>query len=66
MRANSVLAVDDSKGKRALPEELRSLARDVRRIGDGWRSDPESVAIQKDDVSKRLVLIAQRLEAGRG
>jgi hypothetical protein len=41
---------------------LRQLAADVQRIGDGWSQDPETVAIQKDDVAKRLVNLAQELE----
>ncbi|GAB4184045.1 MAG: hypothetical protein OHK0024_24090 [Thalassobaculales bacterium] len=42
--------------------ELRELAREVRRIGDGWRSDPEAIAMQKDDVAERLRDLARRLE----
>lgn len=41
---------------------LYSLAHDVRRIGSGWRSDPESIAIQKDQVAHDLVALARELE----
>ncbi len=43
-------------------DELRSLARDVRRIGDGFRDNPEAIAIAKDDVVHRLVALARRVE----
>ncbi len=65
MRASCVLPREARQGNCDLPDELRDLARDVRRIGDGYRRDPESLAIQKDGISKRLVVIARRLEAVR-
>lgn len=65
MRASCVLPRDDSEGKVDLPDELRNLARDVRRIGCAYRADPESIAAQKDGISKRLALIARRLEVAR-
>ena len=43
-------------------ERLRKLATDVRRIGDGWSQDPETVAIQKDDVARSLISLARELE----
>lgn len=49
----------------AVADELRALARDVRRIGCGYRADPETIALAKEDVSRRLVGIARSLEAGR-
>lgn len=46
-------------------ERLLAIASDVRKIGYGYRSDPERVAIQKDDVAYRLVEIARELERQR-
>lgn len=45
---------------------LFELARDVRRLGLGRRSDPESTAIDRDLIAKSLVRIATQLEAHRG
>ena len=45
-----------------VPERLRSLANDVRRIGDGYRADPETLALRKDDIASRLAEIARELE----
>ena len=63
MRASCVLPREARRGNNDLPDELRSLAYDVRRIGCAYRTDPESVAIEKDEVVKRLVGLARRLEA---
>ncbi len=41
---------------------LRDLARDVRRIGNGYRCDPEAIAIRKDEIAKKLAAIARELE----
>lgn len=50
---------------RETASSLRDIARDVRRIGDGFRHDPEAIAIQKDDLARRLVTIARELESSR-
>ena len=42
-------------------DELRSLPRAVRRIGYGWRKDPEAIAIAKDGISKAFMRLALRL-----
>jgi len=49
-------------GSTDLSDRLRELAADVRRIGYGWRDDPEAVAIQKDEVSKRLTALAREVD----
>jgi hypothetical protein len=41
--------------------ELRDLAHAVRRIGCGLRTDPESIAICKDEIAVRLTAIARQL-----
>jgi hypothetical protein len=43
------------------PGELQDLARAVRRIGSGFRCDPETIAIAKDEIAHRLNGIARRL-----
>lgn len=43
-------------------EELRTLAGDVRRIATGFRADPETIAIQKDTIARRLSLLARTVE----
>ena len=45
-----------------LSDRLLELAADVRRIGDGWRDDPEAVAIQKDAVANRLAALAREVD----
>lgn len=65
MRASCVLPRDEIRGNNDLSDELRSVAHQVRRIGCAYRTDPEAVAIQKDQVVKRLVGLARRLEAVR-
>jgi hypothetical protein len=45
-----------------VPEELRDLARAVRRIGDGYRCDPETVALAKDEIATRLAGLARQME----
>lgn len=40
---------------------LNELARDVRRIGDGYRSDPEAIAIQKDTIARELTTLAREI-----
>jgi hypothetical protein len=41
--------------------ELQELARAVRRIGSGFRCDPETIAIAKDEIAHKLTGIARRL-----
>jgi hypothetical protein len=48
-----------------LAEQLRGLAIAVRRIGDGFRCNPEQIAEQKDSVAHDLDRIADELEATR-
>jgi hypothetical protein len=45
--------------------ELRDVANTVRRIGDGFRSDPESIALAKDNAARRFIDLARRLERAR-
>ena len=45
-----------------VPETLRQIARDIRQIGCGFRCDPESIAIQKDEVPRRILNVALRVE----
>jgi hypothetical protein len=49
-------------GRRTLADELRELSRDVRRLGNGFRVDPETIAIEKDAVAVRLLGLARELE----
>jgi hypothetical protein len=42
--------------------QLREIARAVRRIGDPFRADPETLCIQKDEVSRRLIAVAALVE----
>jgi hypothetical protein len=42
---------------------LNELARDVWRIGDGHRTNPEAIAIAKDDIAHRLAALAKELAA---
>lgn len=48
-----------------VPERLRDLARDVRRIGCGFRVNPETIAIRKDEIAAQLASIARELERAR-
>ncbi len=48
--------------RQCIADQLRDLARDVWRIGDGYRDDPESIAVQKDTISKQLRSLARDLE----
>lgn len=64
MRATSVrAAAQDPQHQPA--DRLRALARDVRRIGDGLRHDPEAIATAKDHIACELLILARRLEGGR-
>ena len=45
-----------------LAEELRELALDVRRLGNGFRQDPEALCIAKDEIAKRLAGLARQVE----
>lgn len=62
MRATKVVVRDPAGGKPRIADQLRNTADDVRRIGDGFRNNPESIAIAKDDVAQRLVVLACELE----
>jgi hypothetical protein len=44
-------------------ERLKQLSKDVRRIGCGYRTDPETIAIQKSDIATALTQLARELEA---
>lgn len=46
-----------------LAGQLLDLSRDVRRIGCGYRTDPETIALAKDSIATRLCAIARQLEA---
>jgi hypothetical protein len=46
-----------------VPEALRSLARDVRRLNP-HRHDPERFYTDKEAVSERLTDLARRVERG--
>ncbi len=48
-----------------LAEDLRQLASDVWRIGDGVRHDPEAVYLAKDSIAKRLEALARQIERRR-
>lgn len=61
MRHQSATAVTSSRVS-PIVGELRSLAQEVRRIGSSLRSDPETIAIQKDDIASRLRRLARQLE----
>lgn len=43
-------------------DRLRDLARAVRRIGDGYRTNPEAIAIQKDSIATDLARLARAME----
>lgn len=47
-----------------LAEDLRQLASEVWRIGDGARHDPEAVYLAKDSIAKRLEAIAREIDGG--
>jgi hypothetical protein len=42
--------------------ELRSIARAVLHIGDPLRIDPETFCIQKDEIARRLLVMASSVE----
>jgi hypothetical protein len=55
-------ATNPEAGKTTDPiSELQELAGAVRRLGSGFRCDPETIAIDKDDIAYRLTGIARRL-----
>lgn len=57
-------AAQDPQHRPADP--LRAPTRDVRRISDGYRRDPEAIATVKDDIAYELLILARRLvEGGR-
>ncbi|MGJ0507408.1 MAG: hypothetical protein ACR652_09780 [Methylocystis sp.] len=51
-------------GRASTSNELRALARAVRRIHDPMRATPEAVYAAKDAIAARLVRIANALELG--
>jgi len=55
------MALPERDKSRQVAVELRQIAGDVRRIGDGYRTNPEAVAIAKDDIAKRLATITREL-----
>lgn len=44
------------------PTELRQLARDVRRMGDGYRADAETLALRREAIAERLLKLAREAE----
>ncbi|GEM_PF-2785661 len=44
-----------------MAEKLRILSQEVRRIGNGFHCDPETIAIQKDHVAKQLAILARQV-----
>lgn len=44
-----------------LARELAELSHEVRKIGCGYRSDPETIAIQKDAIARRLSRLAREV-----
>lgn len=64
LRVSCVRAPDEGPPRLAPAEELRRLAVDVRRIGDGYRTNPEAIASAKSEIAGRLVSLARELEAG--
>jgi len=57
--------VETAKPSEPYSERLKRLSRDVRRIGCGYRTDPESIAIQKSNIARELAELARQLEGGR-
>jgi len=47
----------------SIPDQIRSVARDVRAIGNGRNRDPESILIDKHDAAERLFDLARKIEA---
>jgi hypothetical protein len=47
----------------AAAARLYELAVEVRRIGNGYRHNPEQIAEQKDDIASDLIALARELEA---
>lgn len=55
-------AANHSVSRCGLASQLLDLSRDVRRIGCGFRTDPETIALAKDSIAARLRAIARQLE----
>lgn len=67
MRSTRVLAHHaPGQQKISMAEELRDIAASVRRIGDGYRTDPERIAVAKDEAANRLTSLARTLEVRHG
>ncbi|SFK37507.1 hypothetical protein SAMN04488518_104341 [Pseudovibrio ascidiaceicola] len=45
-----------------VPQELKSIAHEVRRIGTRRRSNPETFLVEKEEASERLLKLAKALE----
>jgi hypothetical protein len=54
--------LERSDSGRRIAAELRKIAGEVRRIGSAWRADPETICIQKDEISRRLIAAASVVE----
>jgi len=54
-----------SRSQLAMAEELREIARAVRRIGRGRCASPEAILIEKLEAAERLFALAARLEVAR-
>ena len=64
MRATAVVAPASAAGN-PISDQLRGIAASIRRIGSGFRDDPETIAIQKDSAATRLVKLVRVLEGSR-
>ncbi|KZK94700.1 hypothetical protein PsAD46_00983 [Pseudovibrio sp. Ad46] len=45
-----------------VPQELKAIAYEVRRIGTRRRSNPETFLVEKEEASERLLKLAKVLE----
>jgi len=50
----------------SLTRELAEIARDVRRIGSGWRADPEAIVVAREDAAARLLALAAAIARANG
>lgn len=49
-----------------IPAELRTLAREVERLGTTGRMDPETIYIEKRDIADRIRQVANILDKTNG
>jgi hypothetical protein len=49
----------------ALPKHLRTLAHAVRKLGNGYRTNPEKLAESKDEIAAALTSLAVLLEGSQ-